>query len=175
MADTKRSLADLITLLTSATPGDISAQDLRDFLVSAFSGYGFISVLAGSTAQGSLSGTPAKLTCFAANGVASSDVTPDHTNDQITVGVAGDYAVSFNASVVGTASKAFQFRIYVNGVITTIGCEQEYAATEKYQNIGCRGILTLAATDIVTVMVSSDDGGTSITVSDAQLVLKRVG
>ena len=173
MADTSRTLSALQTLLADNTAGAISPQDLRDMLLSLSSGYGMIYVQGGSTAQGSLSGTPAKLTAFAGNGV-SSDTTPDHTDDSIAIGTAGKYLCSFHCSFTGTGSSTFQFRIAIDGVESVIGFERAFPAAPNYGSASCAGVLSLAAAEKVTVYVSSDDGGTSVTVSDAQLTVSRI-
>jgi len=41
MADTKRTLTELLALLADNNTGDISAQDLRDFLVSVYNDIGY--------------------------------------------------------------------------------------------------------------------------------------
>ena len=51
MADTIRTRASLLTLLADNATGDISANDVRDFLVSTFGVYGAIYIKDGSTAQ----------------------------------------------------------------------------------------------------------------------------
>lgn len=53
MADTVRTLAALQALLADNTSGDISAQDLRDFLVSAYHVVQVVTVQSGAVATGS--------------------------------------------------------------------------------------------------------------------------
>jgi hypothetical protein len=48
MADTARNLSDLQTLLANNTAKDISAQDLRDFLISAY-GHNWLDAVSGNT------------------------------------------------------------------------------------------------------------------------------
>jgi len=173
MADTSRTLAALLALLADNTTGAISPQDLRDALLSCMSGYGSITVLGASAAQTSISATPAKLTGFTANGP-SSQMTVDHTTDTITVGITGVYKLRCQVSFSGTASKTFLFRAYVNGVVTTLGCTRMLGASGDVGSCGFGGLLALTASDAVTVYISSSDGGTALTVADAQLSLVRV-
>jgi len=51
MADTPRTLAELIALLADNISGDISAQDIRDFLVSVFNYVGYSSADQTTAAQ----------------------------------------------------------------------------------------------------------------------------
>lgn len=173
MADTSKTLAQLQTLLADNTTGAISPQDLRDMLLSVLSGYGHISVLGGVTNQGSITSTPAKITGFAADGPAS-NMTPAHGSDQITVGVSGKYLLNAQMSFSGTASKTFVIRAYVDGVITTIGCQRKLGTGGDVGSCSFTGILTLAATEVVTLYVSSSDGGTDFLIVDGQLALSRV-
>lgn len=53
MADTRRTLAALQALLANNTSGDISAQDIRDFLVSAYRVVQVVNVQSGAVATGS--------------------------------------------------------------------------------------------------------------------------
>lgn len=173
MADTERSLTALQSLLANNTTGDISPQDLRDFLVSAFGGYGSIYVTGGSTAQ-TVSGTPAKMTGFAANGPSSSSVTPDHTNDQITVTIAGDYAIDLSlGSFTGSNGSTITLDIYVNGSPSGIPTISRTFGSPATAGSACtKGILTLAANDIITVYVSSTS--TSYTPQEASLSVNRL-
>ena len=173
MADTPRTLAALQTLLANNTAAGISPQDIRDFLVSVLGGYGGITALGASTAQASISGTPAKLTGFAANAPAS-DTTPDHTDDSVTGGEAGKYMVDFQCSFSGTASKTFLFRVYSQGIVTTLGCQRKLGTGGDVGSCSCIGILALDSADVITTYVSSSDGGVSVTVVDAQLTLTRL-
>ena len=52
MADTRRTLAALQTLLADNTSGDISAQDIRDFLVSAYRVVQVVNTQTGAVATG---------------------------------------------------------------------------------------------------------------------------
>lgn len=174
MADAARTLAALQALLADNTTGDASPQDIRDFLLSVLSGYGTISTISSLNTQGSITTAAAKVTGFDVDGQSASDVTPDHTDDSITVTVAGKYKVEGQFSFAGTASKTFRFRVRVNGVESTIGCSRKLGTGGDVGSCGLNGILDLAASDIVTVYVDSTDGGVEIIVHDAQLTLTRV-
>ncbi len=173
MADTPKSVADLIAGLPS-TPGGCSAQSLRDLVVSALGIYGSISVLDGSTQQDNPD-TGAKLTCFAANGSASG-VTPDHTDDSLTVLVAGVYDVNMSVSFSGSGTRTFKFRLRVNGIESIYGCTRKLGTGG---DVGAAGFhapgVTLAANDVVTVYVEADNSTADLTVVDAALSARMVG
>jgi hypothetical protein len=172
MADTSKTLAQILALFANNTSGDISPQDLRDFVVSVMGGYGAIYTDSGSTAQTSISGTPAKVTGFAANGL-SNNATPDHTDDSVQVGIEGIYLAFFQGSFTGTSGKTFKCEIYNAGVASGYHCQDQLSTTVE-ESMSCMGILSLAADAKVTVYISSPDSGTSFTPSGMQLVVVRL-
>jgi len=177
MADTIRDLTALLALLADNTSGDISPQDMRDVLVSLHGVYGEIYVADGSTAQSSLGTTPTKMTGFAANGE-SSGTTPDHTNDQITVGTAGKYLVDFDVSFSGTGGATMKFHLRVNdGEQAKAALVRKLGVGGDVGNAGFACIMSLSANDVLTVYVETDNaGGTdSITPEDAHLRVRRIG
>ena len=179
MVDTAKSVSALQSLLADNTVGDISAQDVRDFLVSSLGVYGSITVVDANAPQGTLGTTPAKLTAFVADGN-SNGTTPAHASDQITIGVAGNYDVFFQCAFSGTGSAIFQFRLRVDGVETSpvVGCTRKMGSAG---DVGSASFLapaiTLAVNEVLTIYVETDDVGDAdtMTVVDAQLSVKMVG
>jgi len=173
MADTQRTLAALQALFADNTTGDISPQDLRDFLVSSMGGYGSIYVNGGSTAQTGITGTPAQMTGFATNGI-SSGTTPDHANDKITILTAGDYLINASASFIGSSSDIFQVEIYNNTTGTGYAFNRFISAGGDTGDAGCNALITCAANDEISLYISSSTGGTSFTPQEASLIVTRV-
>lgn len=176
MADTPRSVGLLQSMLANNITGNISPQDLRDFLVTALGVYGSISVADGSTQQDDPY-TGAKLTCYTTNGN-SNGTTPDHTDDSITIGVAGNYDIAFQVSFSGTSSSTAAFRLRVNGAETS----PVYGCTRKLGTAGDVGSasflapgVTLAVNDVVTIYVELDGATDDLTVVDSQFTVKMVG
>lgn len=174
MADTPRSLSALQALLADNTSGDISPQDIRDFLVSSLGVYGSIYCVDAVTQQDNPD-TGALLTCFTNNGNANG-TTPDHTNDNITIDVAGNYDIYFQASFSGTSGSEFQFKLRKGGV------EQNYGCTRTLGTGGDSGsasflapAVSLIVNDIVTIWVEADGATDDLTVKDAQFSVKMVG
>ena len=173
MADTQRTLAALLVLLADNVTGDISPQDMRDLLVSVLGGYGSIFVHGGSTAQTGIKSTPVKLTGFYTNGI-SSGTTPDHTTDDITISVAGDYLVSGALSFIGSSNSTFDIDIYINSTTTNYGFERKLGTGTDVGSGPLQGLITCAANDKISVFVSSPDGGTSITPTQGALIATKV-
>lgn len=137
--------------------------------------YGNIYTLAGSTAQTGITTSAVKLTGFASNGLYSG-VTPDASADTLTVAYAGTYRIDFTIAATGTTSTQFLFRARKNGVATSYGCELNFNATPDMENGSFTGYLDLSANDVITIYVESDQGGgASLTPTDMQLSLQRVG
>lgn len=174
MPDTERTLAALLTLLADNSIGAISEQDLRDVVVSAFGGYGSIYVKAGVTAQ-TVSGTPSKMTGFAANGVASSSVTPDHTDDSVTVDLDGVYDIDLlMGSFTGTNGSTITLDIRIDGVTSGLPTiSRTFGTPATAGSAATGGQLSLTAGQVITVYVSSTD--TSYTPQNAVLKVRRVG
>ena len=179
MADTPRTLSALQTILADNISADISAQDIRDFLVSVLGGYGAISTVDSASSQGSLSDvTPTLLTAFTANGVAASDVTPDHTSDDITVGVAGDYAVTLSASFAGSNLTNYILQFAVDGTpVAAYKMQRKIGTGADIGHGSLTAILTLAAGEAVSVYVSivETPAAQTINIKHATLCLRRVG
>lgn len=175
MADTIKSVADLLTLFADNTSGAISPQDLRDFLVSALGVYGDLRVEAGSAAQTSIDTTPVKLTGFNANGLGNG-ITPDHvTDNDLSVLTTRVVEVSFACTFLGTASQTFYFEIYKNGASTGIRGRADINATPDVAHVSCGGLVSCTAADNIEVYVYSAAGsGHSVTPYEAQLVARGV-
>jgi hypothetical protein len=173
MADTQRTQAALLALLADNITGDISPQDIRDFLVSVSGGYGSIFVHGGVTAQTGITSTPVKMSGFATNGISSGTV-PDNTTDDITISVAGDYLVSGSISFTGSSNSTFDIDIYINSTTTNYGFERKLGTGTDVGSGPLAGLITCAENDKIDIFVSSPDGGTSITPTQASLIVTRV-
>lgn len=175
MADTRRTRASLLTLYADNATQDISAQDLRDGVVSWMGGYASILTVDGSTAQTGISATPAIVTGWSANGAASDGLTPDYTTtDGITIDVDGVYAIYFQSSFSGTGSKTFEYHLRVDGVEQAEGAHRKMGTAGDVGSVSFAAIKSLSAAEVVTVYVESGDGGTSVTPLDAQLIAFQI-
>lgn len=176
MADTQRTQAAILALFANNTSGDISPQDLRDFVVSVMGGYGDLRSNAGGVVS-SIGTSPVKVTAFDANGESDAvGVVPDHTNDQIVLGVSGAFEISVMLSTsAATDLEVFTFEVFVNG--SPSGLEHSVASSggDLKETVQIQGMLSLAAADVIDLRVNALAAGRSITVSRASMMMKRVG
>lgn len=115
--------------------------------------------------------TAKKFAVFNTNGP-SNLVTADHTNDQLTVTVAGVYKVDATFSMATSAAGdagTYQLHLRVNGTENAaIGCRHYFSGSSDNDTMCLTGLVTLAANDVVTVYVESDEaGGTDDVVVEA--------
>jgi len=101
----------------------------------------------------------------------------DEAAGTIEVPVAGTYFVFCNITVTGTASKTFAFYLFETTAGITFGPSSsiwmDAASTRKQASLA--GFVSLTAGQKVCVKQLSTDGGTALTISEAQLGLIRVG
>jgi hypothetical protein len=174
MADTQRSLIDLLARLADNVAGDISEQDLRDLAVSIFGGYGGICVTGSPGAQG-VNIAAAKLTAFDANH-ASSGVTPDHANDKLTIGVDADYHVTFDVSLLGSANRTFTFQLYKGGApVAGAFTKRKLSGGTDVGSCSLQTVAAFVASDELDIRVSADQDGQSITIQSGVFSVKRAG
>ena len=165
----------LTTNLANNSTGSITpallrqvVQDLQDTVLGV---YGAISVAGGSAAQG-LTTSYAKLTGFAANGL-SSGMTPDHTNDQITVLTAGDVEVEINLQGSGSGAGTFTFAPGLNGTESSVYQGAHTCTGTETWSVKVLALITCAANDIITVRGKAS-ASLNFTPANAQLVVRRV-
>ena len=97
MAETERTFAELQLLLADNTTQAISAQDLRDLMVSVLGGYAMLFV-ENNVATQALDATPAVVTAFDTIGP-QKGAAASFANNTITIGAAGDYEVHVSLSL----------------------------------------------------------------------------
>jgi hypothetical protein len=166
MADTRRTKAEILALFADNTSGNISPQDLRDFVVTVMGGYASLKTVDGVTAQTGITSTPVLLTTWDTNGD-SNGLTADHTTDSITIDVDGVYDVDCDVSFSGSSNAIIQMHLRVNGVEEEEGMHRKLSAGGDVGSAGFNGGLTLSAGDVLTVYVESNITA-SITPVDAQ-------
>ena len=137
--------------------------------------YGMMSVQEGVTAEATTDITPRKIAAFTVDGLAL-NTTPDATtNNAITIDADGVYEVFAQVSFSGTASKTYHLEIYSNTTPSTFEGHRKLGTAGDVGSASCMGLLTLSETDQVSVYHYTSDGGTAFTVSDAQLIVNRIG
>ena len=138
--------------------------------------YGSISVDEGASAQTlTNAGQYYSVTQFAVNGL-SSGMTPDHTNDRITVTNAGVYEVSCVMSFSGTASTIYDMAIYVDGSInTTLTIQRDIGTGNTVGAAAISGLVSLTAGQVLTLWAKSDGTSKAFLVVHANLNVRSVG
>lgn len=175
MADTPRTKSGLQTVLATNGVQGLSAQDVRDFLVSIMGVYAQLYVSGGVASQ-SMGTSPAKLTLWAADG--EEDLADaDYTNDQIEIGALGDgvYLALAQFSFSGAVSTTFTLKLAVNGTEDdAIACSRKLGTGGDDGSCSFVGLVSLSDGDIVTVYCTADGVSKSFTLAEAQLVLRRI-
>jgi len=174
MAETERTFAELQALLATNGAEDISAQDLRDLMVTALGGYAMLGVVGNATPQ-ALTAVPAKVVAFDTagpeRGCASSV-----PNSQITVGAAGDYNVTWHTSALTSVAGAsiVEVVLYADAVAVVLLHSHRDFSPNSPGSFSFAGIATLAAGAVLEVRATATPDK-STTFEDAQLTVKRVG
>jgi len=174
MADTIRTRAALLALLADNTTGEISAQDLRDMLVSIFGVYGVIKCIDRSTPQTVADGVAEKLENFCTNGLAVG-MTPDKDNNQITVDKTGVYVLCFAASIESNVVNTTIYAHFaIDAGIEDGGFHQKIAPGGDVGSGACFDIVLINAAEVLSILIEADNDCT-ITMTDGQLVAVRIG
>jgi len=132
-----------------------------------------------STAQGSLGTTQAAIdfsTIGASDGI-SNEVTPNVANDRIDVVHAGNYRVHWEVSFSGTGNAIFKFHLRIGGVEQArAACVREIGTGGDVGNCGFDAMMTLAASDQLTIYVETDNGADTdtMTIEDCHFNIERM-
>lgn len=118
----------------------------------------------GSVEINSIGTTAQKITSFTAN-MPYSGVIPDYATDSdLTVPYAGDYAVKISACLATVAAGDagdYTIRFRVNGAEpsspSNIGLQRTFSGSGDLGSMGTMGFVTLAANDVLTIWIESDE------------------
>ena len=122
----------------------------------------------------------AQVTVFDTNGC-SHNMTPDHTNDHITVLVEGIYAciISVSAASTGGDSDEIAMSLFKNNgatEFTNVHSHRIYSGgTGDKGSQSLSGLVDLAVGDTIEVWVWNEDDDDSITIDDMTLTLIHIG
>lgn len=177
MADTRRTVAALQALFPDNATGDISPQDLRDFLVSASSAHGIMYISSSAETTISVAGTAVKAAGTTASANASSDVTVATTNRMTytaapTIEVIIEVAASL--SCAGT-NKDVAISIAKNGTVIAHSVIERGAGSANAK--GAYPVLAfaeLAQNDYIEVWVQNDDSTDNVTLHKCVVVLRTM-
>lgn len=117
---------------------------------------------------------------FDTNGVFN-NTTPDHTNDHITINVAGDYLIncSITAETSGAGAREISFDIYKNNGATAFvnlhAHRDMIGGGGEIASIVVSGMVTLAVNDTIEVWVHNETNTNNVILSDVSLSMIQVG
>jgi hypothetical protein len=176
MADTQRTLAALQVLLADNVVGDISPQDVRDFLVTSLGVSGGIAWVGNVTAQSFTLGVFTKVLNATDNMAASVGVTPTFGTSEIICPIAGRYKVWGNISASSATTNVItQTEIYVEGVAQEdLNIERKIATSGDVGAWSVSGIVSVGAGESIDLRINPDKT-TSLTITYAQLWCELAG
>lgn len=172
MADTIRSLADLNQRFADNTLGVISAQDIRDLMVSLMV-HGEIGSGAKASITISAAYQPVDLTVA---GVVGRGLNVDTANKRINgIPVSMKAAIDAEVNFTGANSTTYDFAVHVNGVAQprlTASCR--IVSATQIGSIHMGSSLQLEPGDLVDLRVKSS-GAVAFVLQRAALRVKRLG
>lgn len=175
MADTRRTLAALQTLLADNTSGAISPQDLRDMLLTLVPPFGGESLESNAAVTTiSVVSTPVVTNWNAAGvGTGLREFTASTGGRLTYTGIPDTHAMitaSLSAFVTINASKRLNFYLYKNGT-TQIGSHQGLTTqgSSDYEATAIVGDVALATNDYVELWCSNETDTNDITLEDAEI------
>ena len=175
---------DLFVVLDVSDTTDDGDGTTKYISYQNLNAYGSITVEDNAT-ETTISGTQTdfganavQVVTFGANGVAL-NTTPDHTNDHITIDVAGVYQIALSMSFSGEANDTYSFAIFKNNKATQLGTRATRVIGSG-GDVGSASLVAMASLDVndtIEVWIQNEDGVTNFncTVEDASLTVFRVG
>ena len=157
MSDTIRSRTDLVALLANNTTGDISPQDLRDFLVTALGGYGGVYTTASSTSPvACVANTERTLPTFD-NAMPVSGVVTDTVNGTLTVPIAGDYLSNLSLNLSCDVNNTdIEIKGAINGVATPFIVSRSFPTANSGGSVSLLGLVAHAANDVLSIRIETN-------------------
>lgn len=127
-----------------------------------------------------LAGVKAQVTNFDNNGL-SNNMTPDHTNDHITIDVAGTHLIncSITADSVAGAGAKYSFNVYKNnGAIQLENIHAHRSLSgggSETASVSLNGISSLNENDTIDCWVLNESNAQNIIIEDITLSITRLG
>ncbi len=176
MADTERTIAELLVLFADNATGDISEQDCRDLIVSLANAYGGMHISSSVETVIATVSTPVKVlgTTLVSAAIRDMDM-PANNRLRYTGAPTRFFNIHVAMSMVSAASnKVFGFYIAKNGTVDTASLITRKQGTSS--DVGAVPLefhAELAINDYIEVYVENQTDNTNVTVQ--QLVLSAEG
>lgn len=186
MANTEYARVSWLALLADNFVHNISAQDLRNALVSIVGGYGGIHTKDGTEVTAAIGTSFIPTNPFGAagtemptSGLLASDgdevVVASKATGIITVNVAGDYEIHFGASIEASAIREFRINVHKNDVETDAEIGTMAHTGSDPEAFSSSVILTLADGDALQLYIESDNAmASTVTWREASFWVKRL-
>lgn len=177
-----RAIGSIIELAIGASvKATLDANGVFYFLNSGGLPYAEIHNITNSTVTTITTlGVLVQVTIFNTNGE-SNDATPDHTNDHITIGKAGRYQITLQATVNSVAGPGSNWRIQAeknNGATVLTPCVttgQFVGGAGEPTSVSASAIVNLSAADTVEVWIANTSGTENYTVQNISLSVVHIG
>lgn len=177
MADVRRTVAALQTLLANNTAGDIGAQDARDVLVSCAPAYGGLTFSSPAATTISVAGTYYKAAGTTASVGASSDVTVA-TSNRITYTAAPTlYVIAFATAsfTCASGSQVLGLSIAKSGSdITTAHIGAKIGTGTDEIAMSTFALMELAQNAYVEMFLTNETSTGAVTVAHGKLLLLSI-
>lgn len=173
---TTADAGDLLAIVDDPSGTPVTKKITRSNLLGTLIEYGQIYTDAGAGSQTLSNGSFTLLNQFDSNGQSSSEVTPDASNNKITVTNTGIYFVSFSLSFSGTGSVEWEGHVYWNNtVIPQCAFKRKLGTSGDIGTVATQGIVdvTVGSTDF-DVRVEPDGASKDIAVAKASLNIFRI-
>jgi hypothetical protein len=171
MAETIRDRATILANFADNISGNISPEELRDFVVSAHGVYGGL-YLSNNTVPQAINATPSDV-IFGAN-FSSDGVSPNFTLGRITLNAAqGVYFATFSGSFTVSAAADVAFRCALDGISVVGSIVDVYNNATDLSNISLSAIFTSSASQQLSITTSCA-ASVDLTLKNAQFIVKRI-
>ena len=171
----KRSKNESLSQIAEVLDGNLEGEEAR--LPTAFSKYGavYTSNNQAGTAQSLASGTATKVTGFAGVTDASS-ITPSHTSDQLTIGLAGAYMIGYDIDFAGATGTLYRAEMYRNGAADLYHTNSQAVVlvTGIPYSMSAQGPEVLAAGDVLTLYATAYFEDAHFSIQTGQMFAYRV-
>ena len=119
--------------------------------------------------------TPSKVTAWQAIMGVNHDTRLSDDGAGLVVNTAGEYFfVLSGLSFSGTNSKQYHGEIFIDSKHSLYGFRAKTGSAGNVESAGCCGLITIDEGEEVSLFMWSSDGGTALTVHEAQLALFRM-
>lgn len=149
---------DLVMTVDDPAGSPVSKKAALRNLFPAISGYGAVYTAGGSGTQ-TITG-PTQVTQWDSDGLSSAAVTPDATNDKLTLVTAGKYLIGFNLSFEGDDGIETLVQAYLAGSVQVqVAAQVQMQATDETHHVSAVGVVSTTGSQDVDVRVTNSASG----------------